>query len=611
MFNRMKMKGKMILVFVLLVVMAGLPSVFCLNRLRVLNNEYQVAMKNYGFSQGDIGNAMLALTTTNSLTHDIVSYENQADLKKANNDKEKEIEKYEKYIKQVEKAIVDENIMAIYKEAIDTSEDFFAECEDNIKFCNTMDTNNTVDYSKIEHKLVNELAPAYEKAYEKWELLMQTMVSSGDKNSEMINSDNNSTYVLIIVATVLDVIVAIIIGVFIANKISNPLKACAERIKLLAKGDLKSSTPKLKEEDEIGELANSLEELVSILKNIIEDEHYVLGNMAEGDFNVYSRCEDSYVGDFFELLDSIRLIRGRLSETLKEIDVASEHVSVGSEQVASGAQELAQGATEQASAIEELNATIASIANQIKENAINAGQASEIAKNSADEVEHSNMQMNEMIEAMNEITETSNKIAKIIKTIDDIAFQTNILALNAAVEAARAGEAGKGFAVVADEVRNLAGKSAEAAQNTTQLIESSINAVANGTKIADMTAESLHAVVDATNNSTLLINQIAQASDEQAKSIEEATKGLEQISCVVQTNSATSEESAAASEELSAQASKMRDLISKFNLERKGGNRKAKRSNKETYSTSNDDFDDFIGNIDLGDEDGFSLGSKY
>ena len=606
----MKMKGKMIFIFVLVVVMAGLPIVFTLNRLRVLNNTYSAAIVDYGFSQGDIGNAMLALTKTNSLTHDIVSYEDKDDLKKAYADKDKELEAYEKYVKLVEEVIRDDKIKAKYDEAVKVSEDFFEVSEKLIEFGGTVDNIESVDYEQIEHKLVHDLTPAYEKAYEKWEELMKLMISAGDDNSAKISGENTSTYVIIIIVTVLDVIAAIIIGIFTANKISKPVRSCAERISLLANGDLKSSTPKVKEEDEIGQLAESLNELVTKLKDIIDDEHYVLGNMAEGDFNVYSRCEESYVGDFFEILSSMRTIRSRLSETLTEIDVASEHVSVGSEQVASGAQELAQGATQQASAIEELNATIASIANQIKENAINAGQASEIAKNSANEVENSNQQMNEMIIAMNEITETSNKIAKIIKTIDDIAFQTNILALNAAVEAARAGEAGKGFAVVADEVRNLAGKSAEAAQNTTQLIESSINAVSNGTKIADMTAESLHAVVAATNNSTELINQIAQASDEQAKSIEEATKGLEQISCVVQTNSATSEESAAASEELSAQASKMRDLISRFNLERKGGRRKSKKSN-DSFVSSNDDFDDFVCNIDLGDDDGISLGSKY
>lgn len=610
MLNKMKMKGKMTLIFTLLVIMAGLPSVFSLNRMRAINEMYSEAIIDYGFSQGDIGNAMLSVTKINSLSHDIASFEEKEDLEKAKSNKKKEIENYKKYTKLVEHALTTKELKDKYEEANKATEDFFEECDVLIKEVDKIDTSQIDSYKQVEKKIVNDLEPVYEEAYSKWDVLLDLMVKEGDAKSSSIDKGNTTIYAIIVVLALLDVILAIIIGVIVAGKIANPLKMCANRISLLAKGDLKTPTPQIKDKDEVGELASSLEELVGILKNIIEDENYVLGNMADGDFDVYSRCEESYVGDFYEILDAIRIIRGRLSETLKEIDVASEHVSVGSEQVASGAQELAQGATEQASAIEQLNATIASIATQIKENAVNAAQASEIAQNSADEVENSNTQMNEMINAMNEITETSNKIAKIIKTIDDIAFQTNILALNAAVEAARAGEAGKGFAVVADEVRNLAGKSAEAAQNTTQLIESSINAVANGTKIADMTAESLHAVVDATNNSTMLINQIAQASDEQAKSIEEATKGLEQISCVVQTNSATSEESAAASEELSAQANKMRELIGKFKLERVGGNKKNKRANKSKEVNISDDFDGFTGNIDLGDDD-MTFGSKY
>ncbi|MEG2769394.1 MAG: methyl-accepting chemotaxis protein, partial [Oscillospiraceae bacterium] len=244
----------------------------------------------------------------------------------------------------------------------------------------------------------------------------------------------------------------------------------------------------------------------------------------------------------------------------------SEQVASGSDQVSSGAQALSQGATEQASSIEELSATIQAVSNQIKDNANNAKMASELSSMAGKEVQNGNEHMQSMIVAMEDISSTSNKIGKIIKTIDDIAFQTNILALNAAVEAARAGSAGKGFAVVANEVRNLAGKSAEAAKNTTSLIESSINAVANGTKIADETAMSLKVVVEKSNLVLQKVEEIAEASAEQANSVVQITTGVDQISAVIQTNSATAEESAAASEELSSQSQMLKDLVGKFTL---------------------------------------------
>ena len=292
----------------------------------------------------------------------------------------------------------------------------------------------------------------------------------------------------------------------------------------------------------------------------------MLGEMSNGNFRVTTSKEDQYVGSYKNILEAMHNIRLTLSDALLEIDHASEQVSTGASQVSDAAQALSQGATEQASSIEELSATITDISNRIKENAANATEANTLSQEASEGVLSGNQKMADMIAAMNDIASTSNEIGKIIRTIDDIAFQTNILALNAAVEAARAGSAGKGFAVVADEVRNLAGKSAEAAKNTTLLIENAITAIGNGTKIAGETAEALRLVVEKSNVSAVRISEIAEASTAQAEAVMQVTTGIDQISAVVQTTSATSEESAATSEELSAQAVTLKSLVGKFKL---------------------------------------------
>ncbi|NCC88476.1 MAG: hypothetical protein EOM05_11555 [Clostridia bacterium] len=284
-----------------------------------------------------------------------------------------------------------------------------------------------------------------------------------------------------------------------------------------------------------------------------------------------------------------------LNSTLYEFNVASDQVASGSNQVASGAQALSQGATEQASSIEELSATVNEITTQIKETAENAEKAKQISIDASVATNQSQQQMEKMIAAMNEISNTSNEIGKIIKNIDDIAFQTNILALNAAVEAARAGLAGKGFAVVAEEVRNLAGKSAESAKITATLIESSLNAINNGSKIVSDTAKSLEDVVIGSKNSSEVIQSIADASIEQSQSIAQVNIGIGQISDVVQTNSATAEESAAASEELSGQAQMLKELISKFKLKNTTQTDSASESYSNTPFSSSSYSEDFSG----------------
>jgi methyl-accepting chemotaxis protein len=314
-------------------------------------------------------------------------------------------------------------------------------------------------------------------------------------------------------------------------------------------------------------IKNSLNSFLGKIKGVIDEIDDILGKMAQGNLDVSITRE--YHGDFSTVKESINAIASSLNDVMSDIATAAEQVAAGTRQVSDGSQEISQGATEQASSIEELTASVTQIAEQTRQNAMSANKASELSEAAGLGAKRGNDQMKEMQDAMAKIDESSRSISKIIKVIDDIAFQTNILALNAAVEAARAGVHGKGFAVVAEEVRNLAARSASAAKETTELIEGSISKTDAGTKIADDTAKSLTEIVSGVQSAAQLVSEIAAASNEQASAIAQVNRGIEQMSQVVQTNSATSEEAAAAAEELSSQAEMLKDLVGKFQL--KGG----------------------------------------
>ena len=371
-----------------------------------------------------------------------------------------------------------------------------------------------------------------------------------------------------LVMMVLAILLSIIVALKLANSLSRPMKACADRMRLLVEGDLESPVPEVVSKDETGMLTQSTAELVDGLSTIIHDIGYLLGEMANQNLDIQSTHRDAYVGDFQSILHSMRNLKVELSEILRQINTSAEQVSSASNQVSSSAQNLSQGAVEQASSVEELAARISEISNQVKNTADSARDVREQTHHAGEGVSVCNQQMQELMNAMEKIHSSSDEIGKIIKTIEGIAFQTNILALNAAVEAARAGVAGKGFAVVADEVRNLASKSAEASKNTSLLITHSTEAVQTGTEIARHTADALSDVVENIQSMVGSIDQISTVSSEQSEAVLQVNEGISQISTVVQSNSATAEESAAASQELSAEATNLKHLVDQFTLAR-------------------------------------------
>lgn len=376
--------------------------------------------------------------------------------------------------------------------------------------------------------------------------------------------------VLAIICAASAVVGGIIAGL-ISRKIGRPIKLCAERIEKLAEGDLTSPVPTVKSRDEVMILAESTNKVVTGQSEIISDIGNILSNMAQGNFDVYSADADGiYRGDYKVLIQSVREINHELNSTLSQISIAGEQVSSGSQQVSAGAQSLAQGATEQAASVEELASTIHNINSHIEATAEDCQRGKQLVIETAEYIDAANDKMNSLTGAMQDISDASDEISKIIQTIEDIAFQTNILALNAAVEAARVGEAGKGFAVVADEVRNLASKSAEAAQTTSELIGSTIEAVSNGTAIADSTAQTIESVMERFSNANSLINEISDSSAQQASMVDQVLSSVSQISAVVQNNAATAEESASASALTAAQAKELQKMVKQFHLREDG-----------------------------------------
>lgn len=415
--------------------------------------------------------------------------------------------------------------------------------------------NNQLD--EAEYLIFGEIGVVGERLQNAFDALFEFNSKAGKERADENERLATVTSITMIIVIVIGVAIAVFLGLFISRIIANPVKEMDKVAMQLASGDVEVGV-NIETDDEIGHLAQSFREMIANIRQ----QALIAERIADGDLTV----EVEVRSDRDLLNMKLREIVEKNNEVLSNVVASSEQVAAGSKQVSESSMELSQGAAEQASSIEELTASIEEISTQTQENAANANRANDLSDQAKENADRGNQQMNEMLKAMEEINEASANISNIIKVIDEIAFQTNILALNAAVEAARAGQHGQGFAVVAEEVRNLAARSAEAAQETTELIEGSIKKTEGGTRIAQETAEALNSIVQEIEEVATLINGITIASNEQAAGIEQINQGVMQVSDVVQANSATSEESAAASEELSGQAALLKEMVGQFRL---------------------------------------------
>lgn len=444
-----------------------------------------------------------------------------------------------------------------------------------------LDMYQSLDEIEAAGKEINRLVAGgkIEEAKNSADIDFRTAMKSGIETSQEIvdfaldkalefNEDagialENATVMLIVLLVVM-VVLCMGVTTVLSRAVSRPISQLTDAAKKLAAGALNIEIDYYSK-DEVGTLAEMFREMSSSMKAVIKDIGQQLGAMSNGDFTVAPRAE--YTGDYVSIKNALINIRESLSNTLNEINLSADQVFSGSAQVSDSAQTFSEGAADQAGSIEELAAAINEISFQVRETAANMEAARRLTAKAGEQVAVSNRQMEEMLLAMGEIGAKTEQIRAINNTIEEIAFQTNILALNAAVEAAHAGESGKGFAVVAGEVRRLAGKSTDAAKRTSDLIDGTVQAVEKGRKIANITAESLHNVVESTNEVLNTVDKIDEAAQHQAGSIVQVTQEIDQISYVVQNNSATSEESAAASEELSGQAQMLKELVGRFKID--------------------------------------------
>ena len=563
MYKNLKIQERLKKCFTVVALIASIAGVIGAIMMLIISTQYKHVLANYGFSQGDIGKAMIVFADARSAARGVIGYddENLTSQLLATHDEKKQ--KFEDYWATVAETCVTKEDKELYDEVTALVNQYWEAEQKAIDLGKSTDEDADLQAQQM---MTDEVSPLYEQVYSLTADLLNTNVNEGNSLAARLSAMSIIFLIVIAAIIVFALAQAMRMGSSIAKGIAVPLGALSDRFTTFAKGNLTDPFPIVDTHDEVADIIQTANEMKETLNIVIADCGKHLADMASGNFDIKSDCEEVYQGEFEKLLLAMRDMRDQMITTLRAIEDASSQVSAGSTNLAEASQSLAEGATEQAGAVEELQATITSITENIEKAADQAHESYVQAKQYADEADNSRAQMTAMVDAMTRINETSKNIENIISEIEDIASQTNLLSLNASIEAARAGEAGRGFAVVADQIRQLAEQSTKSAVDTRELIEGSLEEIAEGNKAADKAAASIETVVEGIGKIAESSKNISQVSRDQATAMDQAEQGVNQISEVVQANSATAQESSATSEELSAQAVSLDELISKYIL---------------------------------------------
>ena len=539
MYKNLKIQERLKKCFTVVALLASIAGVIGAIMMLIISTQYKHALTNYGFSQGDIGKAMIVFADARSAARGVIGYNDTdmiATMKQIHDEKK---QKFDDYWAIVANTCVTGTEKDLYEQVNTLVQQYWDAEAQAMEIGASTDKEDSI---KAQQMMNDTVDPLYEQVYSLAADLLDANVNEGDSLAARLSAISIIFLIVIVASIVFAFAQAMRMGSSIAKGIAVPLGALSDRFTTFAKGNLTDPFPIVDTHDEVADIIQTANEMKETLNIVIADCGKHLADMASGNFDIKSDCPEVYQGEFEKLLLAMRDMKNQMIVTLRSIEDASSQVSAGSTNLAEASQSLAEGATEQA-----------------HESYVQARQY-------ADEADNSRAQMTAMVDAMTRINETSKNIENIISEIEDIASQTNLLSLNASIEAARAGEAGRGFAVVADQIRQLAEQSTKSAVDTRELIEGSLEEIAEGNKAADKAAASIETVVEGIGKIAESSKNISQVSRDQATAMDQAEQGVNQISEVVQANSATAQESSATSEELSAQAVSLDELISKYIL---------------------------------------------